>query len=157
MPDTPVFLANRLEKEGKKTLAFFQALTSEQWDQIVYTSGSPWSARDVLAHFVSSEHGFGLLVNNIANGGSGTAEDFDLDDYNEEEVVALKRVRQTELMNRFVSNRQKTVDIVAGLDQDDLARTGQHPFLGVAPLADIIKLIYRHNQIHQRELRKLLP
>ena len=156
MPDTPVFLSERLYKEGQKTIEFFRALNSEQWGRIVYTSGPDWSARDVLAHFVSSEDGFRLLVEDIVKGGSGSSEDFDIDEYNEDKVATLEGVSQAGLMKRFVELRQIAVDLVAGLDQDDLARSGRHPFLGIAPLADIIKLIYRHNQIHQRDLRKVL-
>lgn len=156
MPDTPGFLSQRLYKEGQKTIEFFQALNSDHWGQIVYASGSHWSARDVLAHFVSSEGGFRLLVEDIVSGGKGTAEDFDIDDYNEDKVNALGGLPRAALMQRFVELRQITVDLVASLSQDDLVRSGRHPFLGVAPLADIIKLIYRHNQIHQREMRRVL-
>jgi hypothetical protein len=46
--------------------------------------------------------------------------------------------------------------MVAEMDNNDLEIQGRHPFLGVAPLSDIIKLIYRHNQIHIREIRKTL-
>jgi hypothetical protein len=43
-----------------------------------------------------------------------------------------------------------------GLSADDLVKTGRHPWLGIAPLEDMIQLLYRHNQIHQRDIRKLL-
>jgi hypothetical protein len=35
-----------------------------------------------------------------------------------------------------------------------LLHQGRHPFLGRAPLSEIIKIIYRHNQIHLREIRQ---
>ncbi len=38
--------------------------------------------------------------------------------------------------------------MVASISQADLTEEGRHPYLGVAPLTDMIKLIYRHNQIH---------
>jgi hypothetical protein len=38
----------------------------------------------------------------------------------------------------------------------DLERIGRHPFLGVAPLVEMIKLVYRHNGIHIRDARKLV-
>jgi hypothetical protein len=156
MPDSAVFLSERLFKEGQRTIEFFRALKSDQWDRIVYTSGPQWSARDVLAHFVSSEDGYRLLVEDILTGGRGASEDFDIDEYNDEKLAGLDGFSRVALMERFVELRQRTVDLVAGLEQDDLGRSGRHPFLGVAPLADIIKLIYRHNQIHQRDLRKVL-
>jgi hypothetical protein len=44
---------------------------------------------------------------------------------------------------------------VAGLSEADLQKTGRHPFLGETSLAEMIKMVYRHNQIHYRDLRKL--
>jgi hypothetical protein len=38
----------------------------------------------------------------------------------------------------------------------DLANTGRHPFLGWVAVEDIIKMLYRHDQIHLRDLRRLL-
>lgn len=156
MPDTPVFLSERLYKEGQKTIEIFRALTQEQWEQIVYTSTPGWTVRDVLAHFVSAEQGYRLLVEDILSGGNGSPEDFDIDEYNRDKVSALDRTSPQELINYFLEGRKTTVELVAGLEPGDLVREGRHPFLGVAPMADIIKLIYRHNQIHQRELRKVL-
>ena len=46
--------------------------------------------------------------------------------------------------------------VVAHMTPEDLPKVGRHPFLGAAPLEDIIKLLYRHNQIHQRDVRRLL-
>jgi hypothetical protein len=39
---------------------------------------------------------------------------------------------------------------------DDLAKQGRHPFLGTASLSDMIKLMYMHNQIHIRDIRRML-
>jgi len=54
MPD---WLAERLRKEGQKTVAYFSSLTDEQWRNEVYTEGDTWTIRSVLAHFVTSERG----------------------------------------------------------------------------------------------------
>jgi hypothetical protein len=42
------------------------------------------------------------------------------------------------------------------MSQNDLERIGRNPFLGEVPLVEIVKLIYRHNQIHLRDLKRLL-
>ena len=153
MPDTPAFLSERLLHEGEKSIAFFQALTPEQLDQTIYTEGSHWTVRQVLAHFVFSEHSLCRLVENIAAGGQGAPENFDINGYNESKVKGFERTPSPELVEQFRQNRKKTAQVVANLQLDDLQRPGRHPFLGVAPLTEIIKIIYRHNQIHQREIR----
>ena len=156
MPEDPLFLSKRLLSEGDKTIAFFQNLDPGQFDQVVYSEGSKWTVNQVLAHFVSAEHSLCRLVENIAAGGTGSPEDFDLDDYNERKVKGIKDFAAVELMEAFRQNRQKTASFVAGLKSEDLLRQGRHPFLGIAPLSEIIKIIYRHNQIHLREIRQEL-
>lgn len=153
MTDSPTFLSERLLSEGEKTIAFFQAMTPELLAKTVYTEGSQWTARQVLAHFVSAEYSLCRLVENIAAGGSGSPEDFDINGYNERKVKELGETSLPELIEKFRQNRQKTAVFVAGLKPEDLQRQGRHPFLGIAPLAEIVKIIYRHNQIHQREIR----
>jgi hypothetical protein len=156
MTDTPAFLSQRLLADGDKSIDFFTALSAEQLDQTIYTEGTHWTARQVLAHYVATEHSLCRLVENIASGGAGASVDFDVDRYNERKVKELSEATIAELLEKFRQNRIKTVEVVAGLKQEDLERQGRHPFLGIVPLAEIIKIIYRHNQIHQREIRQAL-
>jgi hypothetical protein len=156
MADTAVHLAERLRAEGKKTRAFFSALTPEQWNQVIYTEGACWSVQQVLAHFVTSEASMARLVQNIQAGGSGTPADFDLDAYNERKVAGLGEASTDELLDRHAELRQQFADQVARMSLEDLGKTGRHPFLGMASLEDIVKLVYRHNQIHLREVRRIV-
>jgi hypothetical protein len=154
--ETPEHLKNRLIKEGQKSLDYFRTFSSDEWDRIIYTEGSCWTVHQVLAHFVAAEDGFHQLIEDILAGGFGTPVDFDINTYNERKVEKLIDISASNLMMRFSKVRRRTVGLVAGMDQSDLAKQGRHPFLGVSSLADIIKLIYRHNQIHIREVRKIL-
>ncbi|MCK5315248.1 MAG: DinB family protein [Anaerolineales bacterium] len=156
MSETPEHLKNRLIKEGQKSLDYFRTFSSDEWDRIIYTEGSCWTVHQVLAHFVAAEDGFHQLIEDILAGGFGTPVDFDINTYNERKVEKLIDISASNLMMRFSKVRRRTVGLVAGMDQSDLAKQGRHPFLGVSSLADIIKLIYRHNQIHIREVRKIL-
>jgi hypothetical protein len=154
MSDTPAFLSERLLHEGEKSIEFFQSLTPDQLDQTIYTEGTHWTARQVLAHFVFSERSLCRLVENIAAGGAGSPENFDIDGYNERKVKDFENTALPDLVEQFHQNRKKTALVVAKLQVEDLQRQGRHPFLGIVPLAEIIKIIYRHNQIHQREIRQ---
>lgn len=156
MPDTPAFLSERLLQEGEKSIAFFQALSPEQLCIKVYSDGSCWTPHQVLAHFATAEHSLYRLIENVAAGGAGSPEDFDVNLYNERKVKEYGGKSLPELTEQFRQNRQKTASFVANLNQEDLQRQGRHPFLGVTSLAEIIKIIYRHNQIHQREIRQEL-
>ena len=154
--DTLEFLAERCRREGEKTGSFFQELSQGQWKETLYTQGGRWTIHQVLAHFVSTEDALQELISDIAGGGRGVNPEFDIDRFNEAQVKSLEGVSTDKLMIRFQSSRQKTVSLVRSLSMDDLGKQGRHPFLGIVPLAEIIKLLYRHNQIHQRDIRKRL-
>ncbi|HEX7973688.1 MAG TPA: DinB family protein [Anaerolineales bacterium] len=154
--ETSDHLAERLRSEGEKTLSFFRDLAPEQWDRTIYTEGAQWSLRQVLAHFVVSEASMTRLVENILAGGTGSPEDFRLNEYNERHVARLQDLPVETLLQQYNQNRQASMALAARLSPADLARTGRHPFLGVAPVSEILKMMYRHNQIHQREIRKVL-
>lgn len=167
MPDTPARLAEKLLAEGEKTLQFFRSLTPEQWRLTLYdpegNGAEPqperapeiWDLCDLLAHFVSAEASFGLLVRNILAGGDGAPQDFDIDRYNRSKVSRLRGSSPTALLDELQALRRQNVELVKGLQEADLSRKGRHPFLGIAPLADILKLIYRHQAIHLRDVRNL--
>jgi hypothetical protein len=154
MADTPQHLVDRLLDEGEKTRQFFEAIPAVNWDLQVYSDGGQWRIRQILAHFVTTEASLQKLVTNILDGGEGTPQDFDLNRFNESRVGRLEGTPPSELLANFYELRQRTAQLVAQIPPEDLQRTGRHPFLGVASLEEIIKLMYRHNQIHQRDIRK---
>lgn len=154
MPDTPAFLAERLRAEGDKTLQLFQSLTPQQWQTVVYSEGSPWTMKSVLVHFVTAEKGFLKILPDIAAGGPGTSEDFDIDRFNASQQEKSKGFTPQELLDQFREVRATMAAWVASLTPADLEKTGRHPFLGHATLSEMIKLVYRHNQIHLRDLRR---
>ena len=156
MPDTPASLSAKLSYEGEKTLTFFSNLRSEQLERIVYSEGDSWSVRQILAHFVSAEIAFLELITDVIAGGKGAPEGFDIDTFNHSEVTALQGLHASDLIDQFHQIRHQTVRIVAKIKPEQLNQTARHPFLGVAPLADIIRLIYRHNQIHLRDIRSAI-
>jgi uncharacterized protein (TIGR03083 family) len=156
MPETPAFLAERLKSEGEKTAAFFASLAADQWNSIVYTEGAEWTVRSILAHYVTAEKGFARLFPSILAGGPGASEDFDIDRYNASQQEKTRELTPAELLDQFKSVRAEMAAWVASLSESALQKQGRHPFLGPTTLAEMIKMVYRHNQIHYRDLRKVL-
>ena len=156
MPETPERLAERLAEECQKTVEIFRGLSPTQWDCVLYTQGPAWTAHHLLAHFVSVEQALHSLIEDIAAGGQGAPEGFDIDGFNNSEVAGLVQRSSGELLDEFEANRRANVSLVAGMQLADLANSGRHPFLGRVRLEDIIKMLYRHNQIHLRDMRRLL-
>lgn len=156
MPERLDYLVERLSSEGQKTVEFFRLLTAEQLEQTLYVDGSRWKVRQLLAHFVTAEEGIQKLIEGVLAGGEGVAENFDINLFNERHVARLIDTPLEELMQRFDAVRQASIQLVDKMTPPDLLRTGRHPYLGIAPLEEMLKLLYRHNQIHQRDVRKLL-
>jgi hypothetical protein len=156
MAETVVFLVERLKSEGEKVSTFFSALTPEQWETIVYTEGGEWVVKSVLAHNVSAEREFLNLFRDVRDGGEGVSIDFNVDDYNNRQYQRTKQLSPEELLPLFSSVREKMIQFVSVLSEADLLKQGRHPHLGITTLAEMIKLVYRHNQIHYRDIRKVL-
>ena len=156
MTETATRLTARLLDESERTVQFFSKLTLEQQSSQVYIEGNCWTVRDILAHLLATEISIYRLVVHILEGGPGTPEDFDINAYNERKVRELREADTPKLLERFRQEREATVQLVSGLSLDDLEKQGRHPFLGTAPLSDIIKLMYRHQQIHIRDIRRIL-
>ena len=156
MPETPAFLAERLKTEGDKTAAFFASLTDDEWKSEVYTEGETWTIRNVLAHYVTAEKGFISIFTSIREGGSGVPDDFDIDRYNASQQKKTREFAPSELLEQFKAIRTQMTAFVTSLTDADLSKQGRHPFLGQTTLAEMIKMVYRHNQIHYRDLRKVI-
>jgi len=156
MADTSQRLAERLIQEGEKVCAFCTGLSPQQWEVQVYSEGSCWTVRQIVAHFDITETNICWLIRDILAGGSGAPPNFELDAFNERTVAARQNLSSGELVSNFAAHRLKTVELVRQMSAEDLAKVGRHPFLGLAPLADVIKLMYLHNQTHLRYIRRLL-
>lgn len=156
MSETPAFLADRLQTEGDKTAAFFESLTADQWRAEIYTEGETWTIRNLLAHYVTAERGFLKIFASLREGGPGVADDFDIDRYNASQQVKTRELTPAELLTQFRAVRAQMTALVASFSEIDLQKTGRHPFLGQTTLAEMIKMVYRHNQIHFRDLRKVI-
>lgn len=144
-----------MEQEGKKTAAYFEALADMDWDQQVYTTGSGWHVRQILAHFVSAERAFENFIRDVLRGGPGAPRDFEIDAFNESEVPELESPTG-ELVRAFQATRLNTLKLLDELVSTDLLRRGYHPWFGDSKLEDMLKLIYRHNIIHLRDIRRAL-
>ncbi len=149
-------LAGKLKSEGQKFVDIFSALTEEQWNAEVYTEGATWTIRNVLAHFVTSERGLIKLFEQIRQGGIGTADDFSIDRYNEAQQQKTRELTSAELLEQYKSVRANSVAWVSGLQESELEIQGRHPFIGMTSIREMVKMLYLHNQLHYRDLKKIL-
>jgi len=153
---TPTWLADRLKNEGQKVREYFGALSDDKWELKVYTEGETWTIRNVLAHLVTAERGLFKLFKRIREGGMGVSDEFSVDRYNARQQEKLAGIPPAELLEQFGEVRSELAEWVSKLLREDLTIEGRHPFLGQVQLVEMIKLIYRHNQIHIRDIPKFV-
>ena len=149
-------LAEKLKTEGEKFIEFFSGVNETQWQQEVYTEGEMWTIRNVLSHFVTSERGLVKLFEQIRQGGAGAADDFSIDRYNASQQAKTKDLSPVELLEQYKEVRANSVTWVSGLKDEELEIKGRHPFLGETVLREMVKMLYIHNQLHYRDLKKSL-
>src|SRR5688572_6291992 len=149
-------LAEKLRSEGEKFAGIFASLTNEQWQTKVYTEDTTWTVRNVLAHFVTSERGLLKLFEQIRQGGAGSSDDFSIDRYNDAQQQKTKELNTAELLQQYKSVRTDSIAWVSNLKDEELEIKGRHPFLGESIIREMIKMLYVHNQIHYRDMKKTL-
>ncbi|HSG42262.1 MAG TPA: DinB family protein [Anaerolineales bacterium] len=149
-------LADKLKSEGEKFYAIFAGLTDEQWHVEVYTEDQTWTIREVLSHFVTSERGLVKLFERIRAGGEGVADDFSIDRYNAAQQQKTKDLPPHELLEQYKEVRAETVAWTLSLQESDLELEERHPFLELTTLREMIKMLYLHNIIHYRDMKKVL-
>lgn len=149
-------LAEKLKSEGAKFAAFFAGLTDAEWQTEVYTEGSVWTIRNILAHLMTAERAFVKLFEDVRQGGPGASEDFSIDRYNARQQEKMKELTPSELLDQYKSIRAQMVAWVSGINDSDLEKTGRHPYLDITTLREMVKMVYIHNQIHYRDVRKVL-
>jgi hypothetical protein len=149
-------LAAKLRSEGDKFLAIFSDLTEEQWQSEVYTEGETWTIRNVLSHFVTSERGLLKLFERIRTTGEGSSEDFSIDRYNAAQQQKTRELTPQELLEQYKAIRTDAIAWTSSLSEEDLEKTGRHPFLGMTTIREMIKMLYIHNLTHYRDMKKAL-
>lgn len=149
-------IVKRLTSEGESVFEFFQELSEADWERRIYTEGSQWTVRQVLCHFVSAEDGFSRLARNILDGGEGAPEDMQIDEFNEREVGVMGNRTPADLLPEFRRLRAEIIELVRGMEEADFKREGRHPFFGRWSMEKMLKLIYRHNMMHVRDVKRVL-
>lgn len=149
-------IRKRLRDEGDKLVALFDALTSVQWQQTLYTDGMTWSIKDLLAHQISAERKFIFYGHDILNGGEGAPEGFQINAFNNAEVASMIDRTPDQLLTDMRAVRRETIDFVDNVQDSDFDRRGRHPFFGMMSIEKMFKLIYRHNMLHVRDVRRAI-
>ena len=149
-------LLTKLERGQRKTSEMMRKLTPGEWNQVVYDEPSPWSPRNLLAHFLSSERELLRLCQDVAGDGPGAPEGFDYNSFNAEEQTHHQYLLPEQLLEQLEAARAQTLGWLRTVEESQLDRIGRHPALGEVSLETMILAIYGHVLMHMRDLQSKL-
>lgn len=156
MIDTVNILTEKFEKEGLKTIEFIKSIPEDVLDTQLYDDGDRWTIRKTCIHLVESEGSIPKLIKNILDGGEGVPIDFDLDRYNASMVKKLGELSQEEIVSKMTNLRTETVKMVSELNEEDLEKSGRHPYIGESNIRDMLRIMLVNASSHLRDIRKAI-
>jgi hypothetical protein len=148
-------LISKLSKGHQKTIEFFSKLSPEQSQLLIY-SKPDWNPRNLLAHFVSAEQHLLELAKNVVANGPGVPKGFDINHFNAEEQNRFEGLSFQPLQEELTQSRQRTIDWVRTLTDEQLDIKGRHPALGVISVEAMLTAIYGHQILHIRDITRSL-
>jgi hypothetical protein len=156
MPDNPTSLSAKLQTEGEKVRGFFAGLTADQWQSPIYAESSIWTPRSILAHLVTAERSFLKLFEKVRQGEGGVSEEFSIDRFNASQQEKMRDQTPADLLAQYAVIRKEMTAYVAALSEADLSVSGRHPAMGMSNLGEMIKMLYIHNNMHVRDIKRTL-
>ena len=145
-----------LERGLTETISFFGELSPQQLETAVYEDDVKWTAKQILAHFVTIEKSMHWLFKDILAGGPGSPPDFDLNRFNFTQVKKLDDQAVPDLLEQFKTVRRGTIAIVDQMTETDLDREGRHAFHGQGKLERFIRWAREHVDLHVEDIRKAM-
>ena len=156
MPNRREDIMADLERGLTETVSFFSELSPQQLETTVYENDVSWTAKQILAHFVTIEKSMQWLFRDILAGGAGSPPDFDLDRFNFTQVKKLDDRTMPDLLEQFKTVRQETIAIVDQMKETGLDLEGRHAFHGHGKLERFIRWAYEHVDLHVEDIRKAM-
>ena len=154
-PRLPGLIA-RLERGQRKTSETFRRLSPAQWVRTIYDDPAPWTARSLVAHFLSSERELLRLCLDVASGGTGAPEGYDYNGFNAEQQTHYQYILPDQLLEQLEAARGRTLEWLQTISEETLDRVGRHPALGEVSLETMVVAIYGHQLLHIRDLQSKL-
>ena len=136
-----------------RLLAAAEGLDNEGWEW--RPDDNAWSVRLTLAHVGSAQWDHLQVVRRLIAGEPTALPDFDLDTWNAAAVEQRAEWPVAQVLADLEAAQEATVALLHSLDDQALAVTGTHPALGEVSVQQVLRIIPLHDNLHQRDIRKL--
>jgi hypothetical protein len=147
-------LCELISATRRGALALFNELSDADVERPM--SGGDWRIKDTMAHLAGVEPRLrGIWVHAVSPGG-WPPNSPTIDEYNAATVAARRDWTRQQLVDEFEANGRQTLEVIRGLQPDDLAVAFDHPVRGVVTIESQIEMVARHMQLHVDEIRAAL-
>ena len=146
--------------EGKVTaararlLAAVEGLGESEWDW--QPRDGRWSVRLTLAHVGSAQWSHLEVADRLVAGEAVDIPGFDLDAWNVGAVLKRADWPVSQVLADLDAAHQETLAFLGRLDPEKLSVTGTHPALGEVTVAQVLRIIPIHDNMHRRDVLGLL-
>ncbi|MFN8442630.1 MAG: DinB family protein [Caldilineaceae bacterium] len=138
----------------QELLTFLQSLTQAQWQQPVFSEGTPWTVTTVVSHLIDAERGMSIQVHRARNGEPTVPEGFDINRWNAGVQERIGALSPEELLSRLETTRAKTLEVLNSLGEQEWSMTGRHPSRGVITIEQYYETIAAHDRVHLEDIKK---
>jgi uncharacterized damage-inducible protein DinB len=115
-----------------------------------------WSVRLTLAHLGSAQWSHLEVVRRLLDGEPLDLPAFDLDDWNATQVARRADWSVVQILADLEAAQQATLDLLEGMDVQDLDTNGIHPALGEVSVGQVLRVVSVHDGMHRRDVVQLL-
>jgi hypothetical protein len=129
------------------------SVDEDAWNDPAHGEGEGWTYKDVLAHIASNEER--VQIRFRAASGEVPEREVEavnnVEAWNQERVSALANTSPADLVDGFLKNRNTTLEMLAGLKREDLAREVMFSG-GTTTMLEFIDRISDHMSWHSGQL-----
>lgn len=147
-------IRDKLTASRAKLLATVEGLDEMAWEW--RPEDGRWSIRLTLAHLGAAQRGHLEVAQRLAAGKAVELPGFDLDTWNEARVAERADWSAEQVLADLKAAQQATFAFLEELDAQKLAMSGIHPALDEVTVAQVLRIIPAHDNLHRRDILNLL-
>ena len=150
-------IGRRLSLERERLLGLLEGLSVEEMTQRLKDGG--WSIKDILVHIASAEKAHLAFIKRMCEEDNPQmmppGVEFDLDRWNASQVSKRGKFTLKEVLAELDEARRRTTTLLNDLTEEQLSRQGAHAVWGQRTVAQQLRIIRIHDQMHRRDVMRL--
>ena len=154
--DKKVYWQQQLAQSRAALIELLDSLSEEQWQIPVFGEGQDWTVQDVVAHLIESEQGMSIHIHKVRKGRETLPEGFNLDDWNAGLNDRTGETTPQELREKLEPVRERTLQGLETLTDDEWSLTGRHGLRGVITIEQYYETISGHEATHTEHMKRAI-